>query len=249
MTSSSKLKKVYTTAILGGFIRITQNHFKDLVDSEKPIESLVDYYLLCCKQPNVDPLWNITLFNQTVKEILMYHRASVYSVVKANKVMLYNILDPLFNNENRSFDSMVYLVLMRISQLDFAATGHRQSSINIDNPEVSLLQYIQEHSRFTREFIWKHSIHNENLISLLVNTKPSNETNTKKILDFLENLPEKCASLRESHKLAFKEKALELQSIAWAPERVMDWCLTTDEHYDLTNRWSSSCNQALHIHP
>lgn len=237
-SSSDKLKKVYTTAILGGFITITQDHLRDLVDTGKPIESLVDYYLLCCLQPGVDPLWNSRLFHQTSKEIADCHNLILYEHVQRDKNFLYRLLEPLFNNDVRAFDTILYHLLFNIALLEDNYKTYSTKPMYLDNPDISLLQYVQSHSKFNNEFLWKHSVHSENTISLISSRNLTERSISKKILDFLLSLPEKRKARQEYQRASFTEKAEEIVSVAWAPERVTNWCMSHDESKDIETRWS-----------
>lgn len=231
-SSSEKLKNVYKKAILEGYVKITQAHFQDLVYSGKPVSSFVDYYLLCCLQPGVDPLWHFRLFNETVTEIANCHTRSVFPLVKNDKTILYRFLDPLFNTTMREFDAIFYYMVNRLCAGYYTPS---KTPIHIDDPSVSLLQYFQDHPKFKREFLWKHSIYNENSISLISSRK--DEPVPKKILSFIFDLPEKRKACYESQKLAFKEKAEEIVQVTWAPERFMKWCVDVEEGKELNERW------------
>jgi hypothetical protein len=235
-SSSDKLKKVYKKAILGGFITITQSHFNDLINSGRPIESLVDYYLLCCMQPGIDPLWSVRLFKQVAREIIMCHHPSVYQLVQKDSNFLYKFLDPLFNNTTRSFDSMLFNLLINIALVNTSWSRNTCADC-ILNPKVSLIQYIQDHPLYTMEFAWKYSEYDLIVTSLLNRKNPKEGSIANHILKFILSIPEKRRSIRESHKAAFKEKANEIIEHAWAPERVLNWCLDVEEQGQLKNRW------------
>ena len=237
-SSNEKLKTVYNTAILEGLVKITQEHFQDLVECGKPIESLIDYYLLCCKQPGVDPLWNFHLFNETSKQIMNCHTSRIYDMIQEDKSILYRLLDPIFNNDVRDFDSILYHLLYNLTSKDKMITHSINEHIHLDNQSVSLIQYIEDHPKFSSEFLWKHSKYNESLISMISSGNTSENSTSNKILTFLLSLPDKRRVFYESRKAAFKEKADEIISITWAPERFLKWCMTNEEVDDIKNRFT-----------
>jgi hypothetical protein len=237
-SSNEKLKNVYRTAILEGFITITPGHFQDLIDTGKPIEGLVDYYLLCCLQPGVDPLSNYKLFSQTCKEILVCHRRSMYELIQEDKNILYRFLDPLFNNSVRSFDTMLYHIMSTIVSLEHSWKSQKNSPIYLDNQTVSLIQYIQSHPKFHSEFLWKYSSHNETLIELISTKSTGKGIISNILMKFLESLPEHRRVNRENTKMLFKDQADEIISVGWSPERVRKWCLNLEELKDIDDRWA-----------
>lgn len=233
-SSSEKVKKVYTTAILENRVKITREHFEDLVNTGKPIESLVDYYLLCCLQKDVDPLWNMALFNQTCKEIVLCHTKPVYSLVQKDKHFLYRFLDPLFNS-SRSFDTILYYILWNITSWEHIWKSSHDVPIYLDNPEVSLIQYIKAHPRFSSEFIWKDSIQHENMMNLISKKITGMGSTSKLVMKFLETVPDLRAEEKLKRKKVFQERANEIISVAWAPQRVRKWCMSIDDGLD--QRW------------
>ena len=238
--SSDKLKKVYKTAILEGHIKITQEHFRDLVVSGKPLESLIDYYLLCCLQPGVDPLWSINLFHQTCKEIVFCHTEAVYPLVQQDKNFLYRFLDPLFNNKERTFDLIFYYILWNITSCEHIWKVPFDVPIHLDNPTVSLIQYIKAHPKFSNEFLWKDSIHYENMMNLISTKQSGMRLTSRTIMKFLQSIPDLRNEQKFKQKMAFQEKAGEIVAVAWAPKRVRKWCLSLEEGTAMDNRWPLS---------
>lgn len=220
-SSSAKIQAIYTKAILEGRITITREHFRDLETCEHP-ESLVDYYLLCCQQNQVDPLWSKKLFTETIKTILAMHMPDVISIIKLNPTLLYRFLDPLFTNTYRSFDYMVSYVLFTCISL-YSNKGYT----NLGYP-VSLLQYINTHPKFNPRIILGHSQHIENL-SQIVDLKNTNDP----IAAFLAGLPEQRKSYRDDRwkaNMAFRE---ELSYAVWKPEMFLDH----ESYAELKSRW------------
>lgn len=238
LSSREKTMNVFKKAILEGFIRVTQKHLMNLLYISRPLEDLLDYYLICCMQPGVDPLWSTTFFKKIVLEIVSCHSNMTYFLLEENPSKLYSLLNPFFNNTSRSFDSILYNLLYYVSQLEITEPLRFKKVDNISNPKVSLLQYILDHPRFRDEFSWTHSIYSEKFISLISSSNHSIDGLTSKILEFLVRLDEKRKAIRESRKDMFKEKRDEILSIAWAPERFCDWCLTPDQGEALRSRWS-----------
>jgi len=184
-------------------------------------------------QPGVDPLWNVTMFKKTVDEIVSCHYDHIYDLVQLDPIKLYRLLDPIFNTTARSFDSVLYHMLYWICQCRLSEKTLQNFHIN--NPRVSLIQYIKDHPRFQSEFSWVDSVYKTNFISLLSNSKATGIP--KSVLNFLLTLDDERKAVRESRREAFKEKGEEIVAIAWAPERFRDWCLSSDERTDLMNRW------------
>ena len=231
------LKEIYHKAILEKYIVIKESHFKDLLRFGDPIETLQDYYLLCCMQPGVDPLWSLSIFKrvvQTIVDTIVFN----HDLVKENKSLLYRHLDPLFNNDVRSFDSIVYRLLYYITQVSLNASSKRIFIDSIDNPSGSLIQYIKDHPKFKREFAWKESAYKKAMLKMLLQKEYTKDTIQGKIIDIVTNLSEEAAKIRESRKKDFRPMADDIMSMSWAPERFVDWCLSVDEQDDIRKRWS-----------
>lgn len=198
-SSCSKIQLIYKRAILEQRIMIRRDHFRDLDTTTNP-EGLVDYYLLCCSQPQVDPFWSSTLFTATVKTIVSMHMADLRPILEINPNLLYRFLDPLFNSSFRSFDYMVVRVLLLCTSMSSSEandTRTQEALGNLDGP-VSLLQYINYHPKFESEILLGHSVFMENLCSTVL----ANKNRTTPIATFLESLPEQ----REFRKKELKEK-------------------------------------------
>jgi hypothetical protein len=237
-SAPSKTQAVYLSAILNKRIPITQLHFKQLETSGKSHSELLDYYLLCCRQKGVDPLWSNTFFNLTVNSIIKLHTPALYDLIQLNRRLLDQFLDPLFNS-SRSFESIMFYILFRI--ILHSKSLHAEASIHIDNPHVSLLQYIQSHTAFKREFLWMYSNYEDTLLKLLSCADTGKHTSPiyQKIKTFIETFPSMRKIEREIKAREFHYTKLELMDIAWHPSRFLDWCLTTEELKGLKERWSS----------
>lgn len=236
-SSGAKIQAVYKRGIVDGFVKITQSHFKDLEDCGKPLIDLVDYYLLCCNQSGVDPLWSNSLFMATVKCILDMHSSSIYELVSIHRSLLDRFVNPLFNCL-RSFDSIMLYVLYGLIMSD--KNNSSTANLNIDNPNASIIQYIKDHPKFKSEFLWMSSHYESKLLSLL-NNSPAEETSLRgKIKTFVESFPALRVAQRESYSTSFLEKKNEIISLAWHPSRALDWCLDTDELKELKSRWNLS---------
>jgi len=183
------LKQIYHKAILEKYIVIKETHFKDLLRFGDPIETLQDYYLLCCMQPGVDPLWSIRIFKrvvQTIVDIMVFSN----DLVKENKSILYRHLDPLFNNDVRSFDSIVYRVLYYITQVSLSASSKSVFIDSIDAPSDSLIQYIKDHPKFKKEFIWKESKYKAAMLKMLSQNEYTKDSIQGKVIEMVTNLSE-----------------------------------------------------------
>lgn len=180
-SSPAKIQQLYKKSILDGRVKITREHFEDLVTGSMEPSNLVDYYCLCCKQPGVDPFWNMTLFKETVKVILDLHKPGVYDMVLLNRRTLYRFLDPLFVNAR--FDTMTFTLLYHACMLQ-----EEYHAPHFDNASVSILQYLKEHPKFNT-MLTQYSIAEENL-SLLVKTSSTGTSLTvrKKVSQFLCSL-------------------------------------------------------------
>jgi len=231
------LKQIYHKAILEKYIVIKENHFKDLLRFGDPIETLQDYYLLCCMQPGVDPLWSIRIFKRVVQTTV---DTMVFSddLVKENKDVLYRHLDPLVNNDVRSFDSILYRILYYMTQVSLSASSKKKLLDCIDSPSGSIIQYFKDHPKFKKEFIWKESKYKEAMIKMLSQQEYTGDTIQGKIIQIVQNLSEEATQIRESRKKEFRPMADEIVSLTWAPERFVDWCLSVDEQDELRSRWS-----------
>lgn len=220
-SSGSKLQAIYSKAILEGRVHIPRDHFRDLDSSDSP-ESLVDYYLLCCRQPHVDPLWSKKLFTETIKTILSMHMPDFTSILAVNTSLLYRFLDPLFNTKTRSFDYMVCYVLFGCMNQS-ANKGY----IHLDAP-ISLIQYIKSHPEFIDRILLGHSKHIEALSTMVDLSDAENP-----IAKFLSSLPD----IRKAYKQQCQEKATGLHEAlsyaVWKPEMFLDHV----SYRELVARW------------
>ena len=105
---------------------------------------------------------------------------------------------------------------------------------NIDNPNVSLIQYIKSHPRFESEFLWMSNTTEEKLIALLENNKTSI---ARKLRDFVKSIPSLREEHREKRRLEFEPKRTEIYEIAWHPSRFKEWCLDTETLHGISLRW------------
>ena len=226
-SSGAKIQSIYKKAILDGRVKITRDHFRDLDTSHHP-ESLVDYYLICCKQPGVDPLWSKKLFNNTIKQILTMHRPDIHPIVSMNRNLLDRFLEPLFNTSYRSFEYMVSYVLFSIMSLE-VTDGVHKGAVNLDK-SVSLLQYIKDHPKFHSEILLGQSYSIENLLQV---TNPARDG---KIVEFLRSLPDQRRAFREQRYEKNKEMREEISYAVWRPESYLGF----EEYRDLKARWNLS---------
>ena len=224
-SSPAKVQLFYKKAILDGHIKITKHHFKDL-ETHPRLATLVDYYLLCCRQPGVDPFWSMTLFKKTVETILDMHKPTIHDMLHMSPNFLHRFLDPLFSNIRWSFDYMM-------AQILFTILGMEHEGIqNIDHPSVSLFQYIKSHPKFQSEFLWKYSVHEENLM-ILVNRSKSDTLAHEKIKAFLVSFPLQRVLKRVRRHIVNGAMKKEITEAAWNPA----WFLDHEEYRALATRW------------
>lgn len=238
-TSSSKIKAIYSKAILDSRVKITQKHFKDLESSGKSLHTLVDYYALCCMQPGVDPLWSTKLFTQLVKNIMALHSPQVYTSLTTDRSILYRFLDPIFNSQMRTFGYMLCHTLYTCVSLETALANSKHSSAaNINHPYISLIQYLIEHPKFKNEFLWQHVDAEEKLLSILSSTIPTKNSIHEKIKTFVESFPSRRLEAREKKRVSFEIQKNEIEAIGWHPDRVLDWRLSLDDRQEIRDRWN-----------
>ena len=229
----SDLKEIYRVAILEGRVLVTQDHLKDLESSARDV-SLVDYYLLCCKRPDVDPLWSPKLFSRAVIDIMNAHRPRVFDMTLANHHLVVRHLDPIFNGTARSFSHMVYSVLYYVIMLEIKQfSGKSSAATNIDNEQVSLLHYIETHPKFS-DLLWEHSDREENLLSIIKTREPIRGSCHEKIKTFVERLSMLRAKQRESQTAKMAGIREALQDCLFHPSMILD----VEEYKDLESRWS-----------
>ena len=219
-SSPAKIQLIYKKAILDGRVKITRGHFRDLDTSQNPV-GLVDYYLLCCRQPGVDPLWSNLLFKQSIKTILDMHSPRVHDVIIHNRHLLDRFLDPLFNNNRWPFDYMMAQVLFNLLNLN-----HPGQHL-IDHPTVSLFQYIKSHPKYQGELLWKYSVHEEHLLTLL------NGYAHEKVKAFLSGIPGQRIAHREKCSKTNQAMREEIRQAVWNPE----WYLDHEDYKALVVRW------------
>lgn len=238
-TSSRKLKAVYVKAIVESRVKITQQHFKDLERKGRALYTLVDYYLLCCCQPGVDPLWSTKLFTESIRMILNCHRSCYFYALQTNKDILTQFLDPIFNSTLRSFGYMLCHTLYTCVSLEsILAHGKHTSAAHIDDPSGSLIQYLIDHPKFKSEFLWQHIDAEQKLLGILSSSVPSKGSLHEKIKTFVESFPSRRLDARQKKKISFQDQKEEIVQIGWHPSRLLKWCLSTDDLQDLKSRWN-----------
>ena len=179
-SSSAKIQLLYKKSILDGRVHVTREHFEDLISGAIEPSNLVDYYCLCCKQPGVDPFWNITLFKATVKTILDLHKPGVHDMIVSNRHTMWRFLDPLFTNVR--FDAMAFTLLYYAVMLQ-----HDTHAMHFDNKSASMLQYLKDHPKF-KTMLTQHCGAEENLICILKNSNLVSSSVRKKVQEFLSSL-------------------------------------------------------------
>ena len=199
--------------------------------------SLVDYYLFCCQRADVDPLWSNKMFQKAITEVLNCHKQNVFWTCLANKDQLYRFLDPIFNNKVRPFSYMVCNTLYVSMILESTRNNGRSSAgANLNNAEVSLIQYIKAHPKFT-DFLWEHSDKEEKVLALANNKKAEVGSCHEKIKAFLESLAGERVSLRAAKAAAIAPLREEIVAAVYElakPGMFMDF----QEYKELRQRWN-----------
>ena len=221
-SAPSKIKTIYTKAILENRVIVSRGHIKDLED-QIPLHTGVDYYLLCCMQDGMDPLSSPKFFTQAVKEILRCHETMIYDSIRADPGLLTRFLNPLLNTKYRSFSNMVCHILYCAYRLK-----NTNASKNIDGV-VSLFQEIKQHPKFNSEFLWEHSDSEEKLVNMLVYNRAEPGSVQEKIKTFFTDMRELRTAAHEKQRLSFQPRRDEILELAWSPERFTRWCLDTEE--------------------
>lgn len=224
-SSPAKIQVLYKKSILDGRVKVNREHFRDLLSGTIDPSTFVDYYCLCCRQPGVDPFWNITLFKEAVKTILNLHKPGVYDMVLPNKYIMYRFLDSLFVNSR--FDSMAFKLLYYSIMLQ-----DDSSAVNFDGP-VSLIQYLKENFKTD---ILSHSDAEEKLISLVENRTSLNTTVHSKVRNFLKTLSTYRQRFRVYRELECRTMKKELIEIVHQrPELFID----NESYKELLTRWKN----------
>jgi len=221
-SAPSKIKAVYTKAILEGRVIVGRSHIMDLED-QVPLHTGVDYYLLCCMQNGMDPLSSPKFFTQVIKEILRCHEGMIYDTIRADPGLLKRFLDPLLNSSYRTFSNMVCHILYCAYRIK-----NTKASKNIDGV-VSLLQEIKQHPKFNSEFLWEHSDSEEKLVNMLMYSPAEPGSVQAKIKKFFTDMRELRTAAHEKQRLSFQPRREEILELAWSPERFTRWCLDTEE--------------------
>lgn len=225
-TSSEKIKNVYKKAILGSHVQVTRQHFRDIEVLLNPVSDFVDYYLLCCMQSNVDPLWSSKLFEASIKKIVAIHNDNLL----LNRKTMNDYLNPIFSTSVRSFSSMLFYTIYYIVRLDDQLVRSLYAAAqNFDTPEASFLQYVKAHPSFKKELLWSNSFVEENILALLLNKVAPPGSIHDKLLSFLKSLPQLRILERERHRDEFRPLGQEIVETAWNPDRSLQWCLSIDE--------------------
>jgi hypothetical protein len=235
-SSTTKLHSIYKKGILEGRIPINKEHFTDMEQLDQH-GSLVDYYLFCCQRADVDPLWSNKMFQKAITEVLNCHKQNVFWTCLANKDQLYRFLDPIFNNKVRPFSYMVCNTLYVSMILESTRNNGRSSAgANLNNAEVSLIQYIKAHPKFT-DFLWEHSDKEEKVLALANNKKAEVGSCHEKIKAFLESLAGERISLRAAKAAAIAPLREEIVAAVYElakPGMFMDF----QEYKELRQRWN-----------
>ena len=223
-SAPSKIKAIYTRAILENRVKVTREHIKRLEEEFPNSNEGVDYYLLCCMQPGVDPISSTRFFTQAIKNILDCHSPMLYHAVQADPYLLTRFLNPLLNTSYRSFSSMVCHILYSAYRL----TSSDDMAKNIDKA-LSLLGVIKSHPKFTSEFLWEHSESEDKLMNMLLSSRPELGSIQGKIKEFFIDMKSLRKEAHEKQRVSFTEKKEEIMGAAWSPERFARWCLDTEE--------------------
>jgi len=238
-SASSKIKAVYEKAILERRVIVTRAHIKEL-EENIPVNTGVDYYLLCCMQGDVDPLSSPKFFTQAIKEILRCHENMIYDTIRADPGLLKRFLNPLLNSKYRSFSNMVCHILYCAYRLK-----NTRASQNIDGT-VSLLQEIKNHPKFNSEFVWEHSMSEEKLVNMLVYNEAAPNSVEEKIKKFFNDMRGIRSAAHERQRVSFEPKKEEIMALAWSPQRFAKWCLDTEEMARILSysKWDLTQNPA-----
>jgi len=221
-SASSKVKAIYQKAIVEKRVIVTRSHIKDLEDNVSPHLG-VDYYLLCCMQNGVDPLYSPKFFTQAIKEIVRYHEDINYDTVRADPDILRRFLNPLLNSNYRTFSNMVCHIMYCAYRIK-----NSRASKNIDGT-VSLLEEIKHHPKFISEFLWEHSNTEEKLVNMFLCNDAEPASLQGKIKKFFTDMRALRSAAHEKQRISFQPKKEEIMALAWSPERFTQWCLDTEE--------------------
>jgi len=222
-SAPSKIKAIYTKAIVERRVIITRAHIKEL-EEYVPVHVGVDYYLLCCMQDDMDPLSSPKFFTQAIKEILNCHNRYIYDTIRADPGLLTRFLNPLLNTKYRGFGNIVCHILY----CAYRIRDNTDVSKNIDGI-VSLLQEIKNHPKFYSEFVWEHNTSEEKLVNILLYNKAESGSVQEKIKNFFSDMRVVRNAAHEKQRISFQPKKEEILALAWSPERFAQWCLDTEE--------------------
>jgi len=226
-SSPSKIQLLYKKSILDGRVPVTREHFQDLLSGTLEPSSLVDYYCLCCRQPGVDPFWNMTLFRATVKTILDLHKPGVYDMILPNRLTMYRFLDPLFTNVR--FDAMAFTILYYACMLE-----EDSHAAHFDNKSVSMLQYLKDHPKF-KIILTQYCLVEEILLDIVkASSSGTSSTVKKKVSEFLRSLLTYRQRFKVYRELTCRDMKKELVEIVYQrPELFLD----VDAYKTLVATW------------
>jgi hypothetical protein len=114
--------------------------------------------------------------------------------------------------------------------------GRSSAGANLNNAEVSLIQYIKAHPKFT-DFLWEHSDKEEKVLALANNKKAEVGSCHEKIKAFLESLAGERVSLRAAKAAAIAPLREEIVAAVYElakPGMFMDF----QEYKELRQRWN-----------
>ena len=110
--------------------------------------------------------------------------------------------------------------------------GRSSAGANLDNADVSLIQYIKSHPKFT-DFLWEHTDKEEKVLALANNKKAEIGSCHEKIKAFLESLAGERVSLREAKTTAMAPLREEIVAAVYEPAMFMDF----QDYKELRQRW------------
>jgi hypothetical protein len=138
------ITNVIRKAILEKHIIVTKEHL-ETVYTRMGTASL-DYYLLCCNQSQVDPLWIWPLWEEFCIMIYLRHQSILSDVVKGDPRFLYEYLKSIFDPPSRSHClSELFFELVVIELSPKYKKYAKYISTRINNPNGSLLQFLSNH--------------------------------------------------------------------------------------------------------
>lgn len=229
-TVCERIRSMHKEVITNGYVEITQ----DLLCSLKSEPyAYVDYYVLCCQNPRVDPMWVPEMLHHAIA--MMFR--DVYITRSTVAVAMKEWLLPLIRNphmESREKQQQLLEILVHWS----GRYLHTYRSLTEDHIIQFWSIYVHE-----ADLGWCYpEMENRMRLAEKVLLKQEGvdidaEVYRVTIRIALEEIARPYELLKYYQKMRMSEIKEELIAVAWGPDRMMEWCMDIVEMQEMKMNW------------